>query len=136
MWTKGVLETGMSTEMGFAYVKGEVRELLEARTLNEVYSEWNDVIACSLLAITNMTGINLPFFPMFGKKSVLAWFERLKVWEDIFVLHVMELHPEYLNSGSNYKKKWKIEKALESAGFDGTIQWENTLLIVGNWEEK
>jgi len=136
MWTTTLLADGMARDMGFSYVGGEVKELLESKSLGEAYSEFNDVCACTLLAITNLTGIALPILRGFGKKSAEGWYERLGVWRDIFWWHGVSFSPAYLSGGSNYRKKSKIVKAFAASGFEGDIDWFEINDYLKGWEEE
>lgn len=97
----------------FKSVIGEVKELIEARSLAEVKEEFGDILYFSYCWLYYKYRINLPMIGAMG--SVDKFTERLLEWEVIFDDNDLVFNPKYLVNGSNYKKEWKIKLALDIA---------------------
>jgi hypothetical protein len=97
----------------FKSVMGEVKELLEARTVSEMKEEFGDVLYFSYCWLYCKFGINLPMFG--AMDSVEKFGDRLGFWIATFEHNNLEFDPKYLINGSNYNKPEKIEAALELA---------------------
>jgi hypothetical protein len=100
----------------FKNIISEVKELFEARNLEDVKEEFGDVLYFSYCWLYCKFGINLP---MIGAMSSVGKFTiRLDFWEFIFKVNGFEFDPKYLINGSNYLKPEKINAALDMARRD------------------
>jgi hypothetical protein len=100
----------------FKNILSEIKELFEARNLDEIKEEFGDVVYFSYCWLYTKFGINLPMVG--ATSSIIKFMARLRVWEDIFNEHNLEFHPKYLVNGSNYFKYNKVLLALELARKD------------------
>lgn len=127
LWTKQILAEVMASKLPFSYVWGEVLELKDELVkwdLGEAKKEWDDVTGCFLVWLTGIIGVSFPILPFFGKGAADRWIKRLEVWKNIFELHGVEFHRQYLTGGGNYRKRNKIKKAFKEAGYKGQIDWD------------
>lgn len=97
----------------FKSVMGEVKELVEARSLAEIKEEFGDVLYFMYCWLYSKFGINLPMIG--AMDSVYKFTARLDTWEKIFGNVGLEFDPKYLVNGSNYMKREKIKAALDLA---------------------
>jgi hypothetical protein len=97
----------------FSSVLGEIKELVQARSLAEFKDEFGDVLYFSYCWLYCNLGINLPMIGAMG--SVEKFTERLLWWEEIFRINKLEFDPKYLINGSNYTKFYKVILALDLA---------------------
>lgn len=103
----------------FKSVLGEVVELIEARSLDEVKEEFGDVLYFIYCWLYSNYKINLP---MIGAMNSVNKFEaRLEVWEEIFTMNLLKFDPKYLVNGSNYNKVRKVRLALDMAREDQEV---------------
>lgn len=102
-----------SGDIRFKNIIGEVKELLEARSLSNLKEEFGDVLYFWYCWLYCKFGINLPMVG--ASDSVDKFANRLIVWEGIFRQHDLKFDPKYLINGSNYEKPNKIRLALELA---------------------
>ena len=103
------------TNMSWAYVLGEVAELIESiinRDVTGIVNEACDVYTCACCAIYAQTGINLPIF---WTRTSLVWFQRVEVWKRILSEVGLSYKVEYLRYGSNYNRPHKVAKVIELA---------------------
>lgn len=91
----------------------EVKELMEARSINDMKEEFGDVIYFWNCWLYYTFKINLP---MIGAMDSIAKFvARLEVWERIFSDYKLKFDRKYLINGSNYTKEEKRRAALDLA---------------------
>jgi hypothetical protein len=111
--TKWCCENINSGHFKFESVLGEVKEVFEARSIDNLKEELQDVLYFWNCWLYSNFRINLPMFGAMG--SVRKFMARLEVWNWIFYDNKLLFDPKYLVNGSNYNKPEKIEKALELA---------------------
>lgn len=94
-------------------VWGEVREVLEARTVRDLKEEVQDVLYFALCHIGHQTGLSLP---LVGCRDTVAKIEaRLVVWEELFTQAGVPFDVAYLSGGSNHAKPEKVALAFKRA---------------------
>jgi hypothetical protein len=95
----------------------EVIELVEATfrwDKAEMLLEFQQVLYALQMQAYQLTGID---FQLWGCSSAVeGFYTRRKVWFEIFEEFQVPFKNEYLENGSNYKRAYKIKKALELAG--------------------
>jgi len=92
----------------------EVLEALSRLALAEAYLELQQVIFGIAMWIYQSTGRD---FYLWGcMAAVQEFYNRRKVWLEIFALYDLEFKSEYLDDGSNFRRPYKIKQALQKAG--------------------
>lgn len=104
----------------------EVRELWEEilkGNVDGIQEEYHDV--CHHFSVWALgLGLDITLTKYFGLPSVEKTLGRIKIWEDIFSHHSLEWNRDYLDGGSNPKRKDKVEAKLIKAGVDASkIDW-------------
>ena len=98
----------------FSYLTGEAKELIDAvknRDWENFKEEIGDTTYAAQMLAAQATGLNHPVYADLKK-----FYDRKKVWEDLFAEKGGIYHPRHMQAGSNYAKASKIIKALQSAG--------------------
>jgi NTP pyrophosphatase (non-canonical NTP hydrolase) len=98
----------------FSFLTGEAKELLEAvknKDWNNFKEEIGDTTYAAQMLAAQATGLNHPVYADLKK-----FYDREKVWKDLFKAKNSVYHPRHMQGGSNFAKPSKIIKALESAG--------------------
>jgi hypothetical protein len=109
-WCNNNINSGKFT---FKSIMGEVKELFETQTLDELKDEFGDVLYFTYCWLYSKFGINLPMVGAMG--SVRKFTNRLDIWKLLFQHNDLDFHPKYLINGSNYRKEYKVNLALELA---------------------
>jgi len=107
-----------ATGMTFRYAAGEVQELWEEvlkGDIKGIISEACDVYTCTMCAIHNNFGIDMPIV---WDKTAKEWFHRVDVFKQILHKRGLEFKVEYLRYGANYHKPHKVAKVIELAEAD------------------
>lgn len=104
--------------MTISYILGEVRELLEAKSLAEVREEASDVLCVSQMFVFQRTGRIFNWPMLVGDYSARKFLNRIAVWEKIFAEQGLKFSLRYIREGSNYEKPAKVARALELARWD------------------
>ena len=133
IWTKYLLDEVMASELPWSYVVGEVKELrdeLVKRDFDEAKKEFEDVVGCTFVYLTGITGVNLPLVRHFGKGAAERWIARINVWKDIFNFHGVVFHKSVLTGGGNYRKRHKVEAALRKGGYNDEIKWDTLEVMI------
>lgn len=97
----------------------EILEFLDALTdLNwdEAELELEQVLYAFQMQFYQITKID--FYLKGCEKAVEGFYARRNVWLEIFDEFKIEFKNEYLEHGSNYRRAYKIKKALELAGVE------------------
>lgn len=98
----------------FSFLTGEAKELLDAvknRDWNNFKEEIGDTTYAAQMLAAQATGLNHPVYADLKK-----FYDREKVWKELFKAKSSVYHPKHMQGGSNFAKPSKIIKALESAG--------------------
>lgn len=98
----------------FSYLTDESKELLDAiknRDWKNFKEEVGDTTYAAQMLAAQATGLNHPVYADLKK-----FYDREKVWKDLFKEKGGVYHPDHMSGGSNYAKASKILKALNSAG--------------------
>lgn len=107
---------GDKDQQWFSIVR-EAIELIEAAFKwdeAEMRLEFQQVLYALQMQIYQITRID---FQLRGCSSAVeGFYVRRKVWFEIFEEFQVPFKNEYLENGSNYKRAYKIKKALELAG--------------------
>ena len=133
MDTLFVLDKIMASKLSLSYVLGECKELLDEvikRDWEEAKKEWEDVCGTFLVWLTGVLGIGFKLRKGFGLGAAERWKQRLDVWERIFELHEVTFDKSYLNKGGNYRKKKKVQFALDNVN----TQMDESLLSFIDFE--
>jgi hypothetical protein len=92
----------------------EVLEALSRLQFSEAKLELQQVIFGCLIWLHQVTDID---FYLWGcSDAVQEFYNRRKVWLEIFRLYDLEFRSEYLDGGSNFRRPHKIKAALKAAG--------------------
>jgi hypothetical protein len=92
----------------------EVLEALSRLKVGEAKLELQQVIFGFSMWVYQATGKD---FYLWGcSDAVQEFYNRRKVWLEIFHLYDLEFHSEYLDGGSNFRRPYKIQAALKCAG--------------------
>jgi len=92
----------------------EVLEALSRLQLREARLELQQVIFGCSMWLYQLTGKD---FYLWGcNDAVQEFYNRRKVWLEIFKLYDLEFKSEYLDGGSNFRRTHKIKEALRQAG--------------------
>jgi hypothetical protein len=110
---KWCCENISSGNFDFKSVMGEVKELIEARSLDDIKEEFGDVLYFTYCWLYSTFGINLPMIGAMGSAEKFG--DRLGFWIATFEYHNLEFDPKYLINGSNYERPEKIKLALDMA---------------------
>lgn len=105
-----------SDNIDFSTVTSEIKELIDAKNLDEVKEEIGDVLYFTYCWIYSKFRINLPMLGAMA--SVRKFINRLVVWERIFSSNGLKFDTKYLVNGSNYNRSRKVVLALELAKKD------------------
>jgi len=73
-----------------------------------------------------MFGVQMFVYQLIGKDfyllgcddAVQEFYNRRKIWLEIFGLYALEFKSEYLDNGSNFRRPHKIKEALRRAGLE------------------
>jgi NTP pyrophosphatase (non-canonical NTP hydrolase) len=98
----------------FSFLTGEAKELLDAaknRDWNNFKEEIGDTTYAAQMLAAQTTGLNHPVYADLKK-----FYDREKVWKEMFKAKKSDYHPKHMQGGSNFAKPSKIIKAFESAG--------------------
>lgn len=133
----------LSGPITIRYTLGEMKELWDELCKGdwiEARKELDDVGGCITLYVAQLTGWNLPIIRGFGHGAIVRWIDRRKSWCAVFSHHGMVFHKRYLfcaktgTGGGNFRKRHKVEAALQRAGYTGPVDYDGLLPIVGYWE--
>jgi hypothetical protein len=92
----------------------EVLEALRRLQIGEARLELQQVIFGFSMWLYQLTGKD---FYLWGcSDAVQEFYNRRKVWLEIFKLYDLEFRSEYLDGGSNFRRPYKIKEALRLAG--------------------
>lgn len=105
-----------SGRIRFKNVVSELKELFEAKDLEEIKEEFGDVLYFTYCWMYSKFGINLPMLGAMG--SVDKFNTRLIIWRQIFEMNGLKFDTKYLVNGSNYEKEHKIIDAIMMAKID------------------
>ena len=92
----------------------EVLEALSRFQFSEARLELQQVIFGLSMWIYQITGKD--FYLRGCADAVQEFYNRRKVWLEIFSLYDLEFKSEYLDGGSNFRRAYKIQEALRRAG--------------------
>jgi hypothetical protein len=93
----------------------EVFEALFKLQFREAHLELQQVIFGYSMWLYQITGVD---FYLWGcNDTVEEFYNRRKVWLEIFRLYDLEFKSEYLDDGSNFRRPHKIKEAMRRAGF-------------------
>lgn len=98
----------------FSFLTGEAKELVDAiknRDMANFKEEIGDTSYAAQMLAAQLTGLNHPVYADLSK-----FYDREKVWKEMFKEKGSSYHPKHMEGGSNYAKASKIIKAFSSAG--------------------
>jgi phosphoribosyl-ATP pyrophosphohydrolase len=98
----------------FSFLTGEAKELVDAiknRDMANFKEEIGDTSYAAQMLAAQTTGLNHPVYADLRK-----FYDREKVWKEMFKEKGSSYHPKHMEGGSNYAKASKIIKAFSSAG--------------------
>lgn len=94
----------------------EVLEALSRLQFKEANLELQQVIFGYSMWLYQLTGKD--FYLRGCNDAVQEFYNRRKIWLEIFGLYNLEFKSEYLDNGSNFRRPHKIKEALRRAGLE------------------